>query len=88
MRPQEEKIDLNFYNKCLNRATRADVKKYAEAAGFEVLFFGGVPTFGKDTPMWREKIEGEIIKEVQENYPTATTIDLLCDFLQIVLKKK
>ena len=88
IRPSEEKIDLNFYHKCLNRATRADIRKLAEDSGFEVLELSGTPCFGSATPAWKERIEREFLKEVQFNYPTATVDDLLCDFLTLILRKK
>lgn len=88
IRPDEEKIALNFYNKCLNKATRADIRKYAEDAGFEILQFDGTPSFGSEWQAWKKKIEMEFIDEVKENYPTVSVEDLMCDFLQLIMRKK
>ena len=85
IRPEEEKIDINFYHKCLNRATRADIRKYAKDSGFEILYFNGIPTV-KDKN-WQLRVENEILPEVQRIYPTVTLDDLICDSVQLVMRK-
>jgi len=87
-RPEEEKIALNFYRKCLNRATIADVKKYAEDAGFETLFWKGIPAFDDHQAMWQNKIRNEFMPEVAKLYPTVTMEDLYFSTIQMVMRKK
>lgn len=86
-RPQEEKIDLNFYHKCLNRATRLDIKNLAEKH-FEILEFDGKSSFGNQSEDWKEDLEKKVLPIVQQNYPTATISDLMCDSVHIILRKK
>jgi cyclopropane fatty-acyl-phospholipid synthase-like methyltransferase len=87
IRQEEEKIDLNFYNKCLNRASMADVRKYAEEAGFEIIHFSGFSNFRLNTPVWGNKLN-EILPEVQSIYPSVTMEDLLYDSMQLIMRKK
>jgi len=88
IRPEEEKIDINFYNKCLNRASIADVRKYAEDAGFEVLQLSGTPSFGRSTIDWKDNIGQNVLPQVIKNYPTVIIDDLLCDNVILILRKK
>jgi len=85
LRMEEEEIDRNFYHKCLNRATRADIRKLAEEAGFEVLLFAGRSSFDLHNMM---KAVEMVLPEVKELYPTVTLEDLIHDQVQLVLRKK
>jgi SAM-dependent methyltransferase len=84
-RPEEEEIDINFYTKCLNRASMADIRKYATDSGFEILFFEGTHTRGLENI--RSHIKDDILPDVVNLYPTVTLEDLLCDSVQLVLRK-
>ncbi len=88
IRPEEEKIDINFYNKCLNRASMLDVRKYAEDAGFEVLLMKGVSSFGLDNTSWRTRLEKDTLPDVVKIYPSATVDDLIYNSVHLILKKK
>jgi 2-polyprenyl-3-methyl-5-hydroxy-6-metoxy-1,4-benzoquinol methylase len=82
IRPEEEKIDLNFYHKCLNRATRSDIKDLAIKHGFDILEFAGNTTYPP------EQLKNSIVDAVKVNYPNVTRDDLLSDSVHIILRKK
>jgi hypothetical protein len=84
-RSEEEEIDINFYTKCLNRASMADIRKYATDSGFEILFFEGMHTRGLENI--KSHIKDDILPDVVNLYPTVTLEDLLCDSVQLVLRK-
>jgi 2-polyprenyl-3-methyl-5-hydroxy-6-metoxy-1,4-benzoquinol methylase len=88
IRPEEEKIDLNFYHKCLNRGTIKDFRELAELNGFEVLYQGGATGFGNETELVIKRIRDEFLPEVNKHYPKASVEDLLYESAQIILRKK
>jgi len=88
IRPEEEKIDINFYLKCLNRATIQDVKQYAQDAGFEILMYEGSQPFGKARDTWITRIKNEFLPEVKKIYPNVELSDLLYDTFYLVMRKK
>jgi cyclopropane fatty-acyl-phospholipid synthase-like methyltransferase len=87
LRPNEEKATLNFYNKCLNRATISDIKKYATQSGFEILKVGGHIPFPAPELEIREELEKDILPDVIKLYPNVTVEDLLWDSVHIILRR-
>ena len=84
-RPDEEKIALNFYKKCLNRATLFDIKNYAKEFGFEILHLDGVNFFQAPERAVRKELETTILPYVK--YPNVTVDDLLWDFTYLIMRK-
>lgn len=87
-RPQEEKIAINFFNKCLNRATIADIKKQLNDNGFEILSWKGTSSFTDHHAMWKNKIQTEFLPEAEKLYPTVTVDDLFYSSIQFVARKR
>ena len=87
-RPQEEKVAINFFNKCLNRATIADIRKQLIDNNFEILAWEGTTSFTENQAMWRNKLEKDILPEVAKLYPTVTVDDLFYTTIQFVARKK
>jgi len=87
-RPLERKIGTHFYHKCLNRASQADVRKYATDAGFEVLELSGRSSFGQDTKTWRDRIKKDYLPDINKLYPTVKVEDLIYNSVELVLRKK
>jgi 2-polyprenyl-3-methyl-5-hydroxy-6-metoxy-1,4-benzoquinol methylase len=87
VRPQEEKIALNFYHKCLNRVTRGQVKKLVEN-DFDILEFEGNSSYKEETERWKTILGDDILEEIQNIYPDVKMEDLLCDSIHIILRKK
>lgn len=87
IRPEEEKIDLNFYHKCLNRLSIADFKKHAQEAGFDIIYFKETPAFTGAHAMWRERIDKEFLPETKSIYPTVTNDDLFYGTIDVVMRK-
>jgi len=88
VRPFEEKMASCFYHKCLNRATRADIKELATKNGFEILEYTGVERLGEIAREQGEDLSGEVLETVKLHYPTVTVEDLICDSVHIILRKK
>lgn len=87
IRPEEEKIDLNFYHRCLNRVTRGEIRELALKAGFEILEFQGKSSYGKETEKWIKETGNEILEETQKIYSKVLMEDLLCDSVHLILRK-
>ena len=87
IRPEEEKIDLNFYHKCLNRATMEDMKRLSKQYGFEVLQLTGHVSFEEDSGEWKKDLETKVLPTVKEHYPTVTIDDLMCNSVNLILRK-
>jgi 2-polyprenyl-3-methyl-5-hydroxy-6-metoxy-1,4-benzoquinol methylase len=85
-RPEEEKIALNFYHKCLNRATISDIKRLSKQYGFEILKLDGHNPFGNPVEA-RQEIQRDVLPDVLKNYPNVTTEDLVWDSVHIILRK-
>ena len=81
VRPEEEKQALNFYHKCLNRFTQAQIKNLALKNGFEILKFEGGSTIDF------KKVPEDILKNVQKHYPSVTEVDLLHDSVHLILRR-
>ena len=88
IRPEEEKIALNFYHKCLNRATRAEIKELSEKNGFEILKFKGNTPFGENVESWKTDVGDNILPIVKEHYPSVILDDLMSDSVLLILRKK
>jgi len=87
VRPEEEKVALCFYHKCLNRATRSDIKELAIKNGFEILEYTGIERLGKVADELVEDLSGEVLDMVKKHYPTVTVEDLMCDSVHLILRK-
>jgi SAM-dependent methyltransferase len=88
IRPIEEKIDLNFYHKCLNRATVSEVKELSTNTGFEIIDFIGQSPYGKDDDLYKKQLEKEILGDVQAVYPKVTIEDLMYSSVFLILRKQ
>jgi SAM-dependent methyltransferase len=86
LRPNEEKIALNFYNKCLNRVSLVDVKKYAKQYGFEILNLTGNIPFGASEEEVRKELSA-ILLDVKKLYPSVEIEDLLWDGIFLVMRR-
>ena len=87
IRPDEEDIAVNFYNKCLNRATQKDIDELIKKHGFE-LVLKIIHTPFSPVDMIEREITQMLLPTVVKLYPTATVEDLLYDSIQLVLRKK
>ena len=86
-RPEEEKIALSFYHKCLNRATKADIRELAINSGFEILKFEGEDVTREEIEENRDSLSGEVLETVRLHYPTATIEDLLYASVHLIMRK-
>jgi SAM-dependent methyltransferase len=87
LRPNEEKIAKNFYNRCLNRFSISDVKKFAVQSGFEIIKIDGHNPFTQPNEAKQEIIE-KILPDVRKHYHNVEIEDLLWDSVQLILRKK
>ena len=87
IRPNEEKIALNFYHKCLNRATIKHVKECAKNSGFEILKIVGESVFKAPENTVRKELEQNILPDVVKIYPDVTVEDLLWSSIHLILRK-
>ena len=87
IRPEEEKVDLNFYYKCLNRATRADIKELSEKNGFEILKFKGNTPMGEEFELWKKDVNERVLPIVKEYYPNIILDDFISDSVLLILRK-
>ena len=88
IRPQEEKIAINFFHKCLNRFTRKDILDMSDKHGFDIIHT--VTTYPFQTP--RGKMEAQlgkdVLPDVKKLYPTAEVEDLLFNSVQLVMRRR
>ncbi len=82
LRPKENEIDKNFFYKSLNRMTLSLLKKYAESAGFTVKTI--IPWVNE---FHIELVDGVILDQVREVYPTAEMLDLVSPKVCVVIQK-
>jgi hypothetical protein len=87
IRPQEEKTALNFYYKCLNRATIKDIKDLAIKNGFEILKIDGHNPYKASEDDVREELRKTILPDVIKIYPDVSLEDLMWDSTHIILRK-
>jgi len=82
-RPNEYKLDMNYYNNNLNRMCLEDFRYYIDAAGFEVLSFITLPNMNNV-----QYIDADLLKQVKRIYPKVELNDFICDTVITILRKK
>ena len=87
-RPNEEKIAINFYTKCLNRTTYKDIKELSNKYGFEMLAEMNHSPFSSPEENVKKEIKNTILPDVAKLYPTVGAEDLLFDSICFVMRKK
>jgi SAM-dependent methyltransferase len=87
IRPLEEKIDLNFYHKCLNRVTVSEIRELSLKTGFEIIDLMGQSSYGKDTDLYKQNLKKNILEDVQKIYPRVTIEDLLYSSVFLILRR-
>lgn len=87
-RPKEEKIAINFYTQCLNRATYKDIKGMAKKYGFDILAEENHTPFVSPEDVVRKEIKNTILPDVAKMYPTVGAEDLLFDSICLIMRKK
>jgi len=75
-------ISLNFFTKNLNRMTQYDLKSSLVDNGFSILEF--IPHVKYNL---LNNITNEIFYQIKQLYPTVQLIDLICDYVTILVKK-
>ena len=88
IRPEEEKPALNFYYKCLNRATIKEIKELAVKNEFEMLMIDGHNPYKASESQVREELTKTILPDVIKIYPDVSLEDLMWDSTCMVLRKK
>jgi hypothetical protein len=83
VRPEEDKIDINFYEKCLNRASWQDIRELADKYSLEILSMEGDNSFRLNP----KKVEPLLI-DIQKHYPKVTMDDILHDAVKILMRRK
>ena len=87
IRPAEEKIAINFYNNCLNRATRTDIKTLIKKYGFELLSEVGHSPFVASEAEIHYELSNTVLPDVKRLYPTVEAEDLIFNSVQLILRK-
>lgn len=87
MRPQEEKIAINFYNKCLNRATRKDIKELAEKYGFQIISEIKTTSYVDSEEAVKKGLKRDILPDVVKLYPKVEVEDLLYNSIHVIMRK-
>lgn len=87
IRPQEEKIAVNFYNKCLNRATRKDIRELVGKYGLEIISEKNSSPFTSPEIVVRKELERDILPNVVKIYPKVEVEDLLYNSVHLIMRK-
>ena len=87
IRPQEEKIAINFYNKCLNRATRKDIRELAEKYGLKIISEIKTSSYTAPEVAIRKELEKDILPNVVKLYPKVEVEDLLYNSIHLIMRK-
>ena len=88
LRPEEEKVALNFYYKCLNRTTITEIKECAGNSGFEILEIDGTHPYKSAEKDVCGSLVQNILPDVTKLYPKAILEDVLWNSVHIILRKK
>lgn len=75
-------ISYDFFVKNLNRMTQTDLKNILTSNNFEILEF--IPHVNYNL---LSNFDNEIFYQIKQLYPTAQMIDLICDYVTILIKK-
>lgn len=82
IRPNEKELDINFYDKNLNRMTLAQLKNICNKAGFKIL---SCITWSSELDS--SQIDEQTLKQAQRNYPDVSYLDLITPKVWVLLKK-
>lgn len=88
LRPEEEKIAINFYTKCLNRVTRRDIKELSEKYGFEIISEIKKYPYSASEERVKKELSKTILPDVVKMYPRVEVEDLLYNSIIITMRKK
>lgn len=89
IRPSEEKTALNFFHKCLNRATKKQILELCKNNGFEVLEYNYENPYATERELANAKraLEKDVLPDVKLHYPDVEIEDLLHASAHIILRK-
>lgn len=88
LRPQEEKIAINFYNRCLNRFTCKDIKELSKKYGFKIISEINISSYTVPEKVIKKELEREILPYVVKLYPKVEVEDLLYDSIHLIMRKQ